>query len=78
MMRLTAALAVLLASMAPCVVEGFAAPASAAALRHNGFMSSVAAPLVQSKVPTACSHLPPPIRILVAWNGAPVLGGGRA
>ncbi|KAJ1491803.1 hypothetical protein T484DRAFT_1773569 [Baffinella frigidus] len=49
-MRLTAAVAVLLASMAPCAVEGFAAPASAAALRHNGFTGcTVAAPLVQGK-----------------------------
>lgn len=75
MMRLTAAVAVLLASMAPCAVEGFAAPASAAALRHNGFTGcTVAAPLVQGKVHPAFWHMPPPLLMLATRNGAPVGG----
>jgi len=53
MMRLSAAVAVLLASMAPGAVQGFAATgATSAALRQSGFVGGVAAPAVESKVRT--------------------------
>jgi len=50
-MRLSAAVAMLLASMAPGAVQGFAATgATSAALRQSGFVGGVAASSVESKV----------------------------